>query len=94
MKNTSSSAIHCLTLLLFLLISIGAPAQQVKYEYGESKAYQVIIYTDSGKELLNIGLNRQNKEIDVSKFNSGIYFLRVLNAEKTEVSVRKLIIQK
>ena len=52
----------------------------------------VTLYNSIGKEFKTIVMNKQFETIDLTPFETGIYFLRIINGDKIEI--RKLFICK
>ena len=63
---------------------------EIKLSNNISPTYQISIFDITGKEIVNQSL-QQNK-IDVATLNSGMYFVKLMNAKSNEVlGVKKFV---
>ena len=59
------------------------------YNFNRSEVYTISLHDTLGRELFSRELNSLEDEIDVSNYNSGIYFLKINNGENS--TIKRLI---
>ncbi|MBN1180999.1 MAG: T9SS type A sorting domain-containing protein [Bacteroidales bacterium] len=62
--------------------------------YSQMGNYKIRILSASGQEIFNSVIEKQNYEVDLSKYgDKGLYFISILNGNNTIIETRKLILE-
>lgn len=64
-----------------------------KIELDVFKNYQIIVSNTLGKSVYKTALNQNTTTIDINKFGTGIYFVKIIDESNSVIGVKKVIVE-